>query len=384
MQPSTGLTPASLRIRGFAITGFRIFDARTPIALITSASAPEAVVVLSGEGATGKSSALTALDFFFRASVAVLAASMGSGFEGSLSVPWDMLTAVGRRDVLVRQRDRSAQAQGPTQIEVELGEQGALRLTVSPEPEGAKLTLDRGGKRLSAAESEALLAQIEQPYGPGSRPLAILSAKRRASWLPDEPHPLLLPPGMATQLYRLRTSLSAQDRQRWRVFCELLGRFEVFAGREVSIERVGAGAPQVMVEERGRLVLPFAELSWSEQQLVVLCAALLLCRAPLLCVEKPELGLDAKTQRLLFDVLDGFVRAGFVDQLIVESNSAAFSGGRVLRFGRGPRGEVLVEARAERAGGENLGYVRAVAASSEPRRSPHEGPRSNERKRESQ
>jgi hypothetical protein len=407
MQPSIAQGPPSLRLTELSIAGFRTFGQPTVMPLVQpgelvadtgTGSSGSSVVVLQGEGGAGKSNAFAALDFFFKATIAVLAAGTSTGFEGALPVTWDLLTAVGHHDVLVRQRDRHPGPDAPIEIAARFVDGRGLRLRVVPAGTTARLSLEwvgerqsgrageRGSERgperaergrLTARECAELLAQLEAPYGPGSRPVALLSARRRAAWLPDEPQSSLLPSGMATQLYWLRSSLSPSDRQRWRMFCDLLGRFEAFAGRDVSVDRLDAGAPQVTIEDRGRVVLPLSELASSEQHVVVICAALLLCRAPLLCIEKPELGLDGRTQRLLFEVLDGFARAGFVDQLLLESNSPAFATPCTLRLSRPSRGEgaaTRVErAPAEATGGQSTVARRAKAQGAEERWVTREG-----------
>lgn len=340
-----------LRMREVAITHFRTFTRRTVIPLGEGRFEP--VVVMQGDNGAGKSAAIAALDFFFKAAIACLAAGASGGSDAETRVRWDLLTSVGHRDLLVRRRDRPVGVEGPTEIEVQFtdADVGSLRVRVEPGPDDVlvKIERDRGKGYDEPVQEECveLLPLIETPLGPGSRPLAVLTARRRALWLPDEPPSLPLHSGLTAQLFRLRTSLDPSDRRRWRSFVEALARFDAFAGKEVSVERLDAGGLHVVIEEPNRVVLPLAEVSAGEQQLVALVAALHLCRASVLVVEKPEIGLDARHQRAAQELLEAQARAGQVGQVILESNMGPFARGFLLRLSRQAGASTTVERGAE-------------------------------------
>lgn len=344
---------SSLRLAEVTITNFRTFGEATTIPLGVGVQRAEPVVVFQGENGAGKSAALAAIDLFFRMAVACLAAGASGSSDAELTARWDLIATVGHRDLLLRRRDRPAGAEGPTEIAARFAdaELGVLRVRAEEDGDSLRVKLWQSaqGKNFfepDRATCEKLLPRVEAPYGPGSRPLAALTARRRALWLPEEAALAALPAGLAVQLFRLRTSLDPAERRRWRAFVELLTRFGVFAGKEISIERMDAGAPQILIEDPGRSVVPLAELGAGEQHVVALASTMLLGRGALLAVEKPELCLDAAHQRVAQELLEAYALGGLVDQVFLESNSPCFGRGLVVRFTR-PAGESTVVERVE-------------------------------------
>jgi hypothetical protein len=247
----------------------------------------------------------------------------------------------------VRRRDRPEGQDGPTVLEARLtgGLSGTLRVTVVEEGGGVRVKLEHSERGQNFFEPDKttcamLLAALEHPCGPESRPLALMNARRRALWLPEDGGVGVMPPGLLVQLFRLRTSLDPQDRHRWRAFTGMLGRFGVFAGKEISVERLDNGGPQLLVETPGRSVVPLGELGAGEQHLAALVAALLLGRGAILAIEKPELGLDTRHQRTLVDLLEEHSQQG---QVLLESNAPGMARGLQVRFGRGAGGEISAE-----------------------------------------
>lgn len=340
---------ATLRVSELAISHFRTFGSRTVMSFAPRGE-PEAMVILQGDNGAGKSSALAGLELFFRAAIACLAAGASGSSDAEVSVRWDLITSVGHRDLVLRRRDRPAGVSEPTEIAVLFADPslGAMTVRATPQGEGAVVKLTHGAPGRAQVEPdraacEALLARMENPYGAGSRPLALLTARRRAMWLPEETASGSLPQGLATQLFRLRTSLEPTERRRWRAFVEVLGRYEAFGGKDVSVERLEGPTPQILVEDPGRAVVALGELGAGEQQLVTLTAALMLGRGAVLGIEKPESCLDARHQRTAQQILEAYAQGGLVDQVLLESNSPCFTRGLVLRFTRPPGGTTAVE-----------------------------------------
>ncbi|MCU0657177.1 MAG: ATP-binding protein [Polyangiaceae bacterium] len=340
---------APWRLSELNITGYRSFGQRVTIPLGRE-SVGEPWVVFQGENGVGKSSVLSALELFFRGVIVCLAAGASGSSDAELTARWDLIASVGHRDLLVRRRDRPAGFEGATVLEGRFGDPalGVLRVSVEPRGEEAHVKLlhsARGQQFFEPDRSacEALLRRIEAPLGEGSRPLAAMTARRRAVWLPEDTSNGVVPAGLLVQLFRLRTSLDPSERRRWRSFVEALKRFDTFAAREVSVERLDAGPPQLLVEEFGRLVVPLAELGAGEQQVVALVAALVLGRGAVLAIEKPELCLDTRHQRALVELLESHVRGETGGQILIESNAPGFARGLQVRFLRAPAGDVTIE-----------------------------------------
>ncbi len=371
-----------LRLAEVTITRFRCFGERTVLPLARPGGAAEPLVVLQGDNGTGKSSALAALELFFRGALACLAAG-STGSAAIVPARWDQLVSVAGRDVTVRRSDRPSGTSGPTEIEVRFADPslGTLRLVIEARGEEAALKLLRspsdaapGAPLVGVTEAVCgpLLRALEQPHGEGSRALALMTARRRARWLPGDEVTGLLPAGLAAQLFRQRTALDPVERKRWRTFVEVVGRFEAMAGKELSVERLDASGPRLYVEEPGRSVVALADLGSGEQQVVAMVAGLLLGRGALLAIEKPEACLDARHQRAVQELLEAHALNGPTDQVFVESNSPCFARGLVLRVTRPVGGTTAIEqlppAPAPRAAGPVSTAPASTPASAPPSR----------------
>lgn len=358
----------SLRLAEVTLAHFRTYGSRVVIPLTRPDGGAAPLVVWQGDNGAGKSSAVAALEFFFRATIACLAAGASGSSDAEVHARWDLITSVGHRDLLLRRRDRPPAPAGATEVQVRFAddELGVLRIVVDDEGDGARVKLTQSARGQNFFEPdravcEKLLLRIENPYGTGSRPLAALTARRRALWLPEEAPAGALAAGLSVQLFRLRTSLDPSERRRWRAFVEVLSRFEAFAGKDISIERLEAIVPQILVEDPGRVVSPLPELGAGEQQLVALAAALLLGRGAILAVEKPEAHLDARHQRTAQEIFEAYAAGGLVDQVILESNSPCFARGLVTRFARA-RGSTTTVERVEPQGNGALTARREAPA----------------------
>lgn len=340
----------SLRIRELAITNYRTFRERTVIPFSGAGGTADAIATFHGDNGAGKSNGVEALDLFFRAGLEILSHS-----GAHATVPWDAKQTAGAAPFAVSYRDRPAGAVGPTEVEVHFADArlGAISLRCTPSGERVTLQLERlegaadqppSFKPVRRQDRTQLLTWLQTPFGPGSRPFAVLDARRHARWLEGPARASLLPAGLAEELFAFRTALRPALRDRWRRFTKLLERFETFRGKEVSIERIDPkGTPELILEERDRLVLAFGELSSGEQQVLVLCAALVLSNAPILVIEEPEISLDHKNQSLLKGILQEAVDTGLVDQIILESHVPSFDGPDVIRFRRDEHGSTAVE-----------------------------------------
>jgi len=192
---------------------------------------------------------------------------------------------------------------------------------------------------------DRLLTWIQTPLGPGSYPYLVLDSHRRGSVRPAHGRTAeAFDAELAEALFRLRTSFTPQDRERWRTFTQLMERFATLRGREMSVDRLAMHSPaELTFEDRGRSVLALKELSSGEQQLVRLCAATVLLNSSILAIEEPELSLDSTNQRLFKELLREQINAGLRDQAIIESHVPTFDDGpSVIRFSRGPSGETVV------------------------------------------
>lgn len=336
----------ALRIRELAITNYRTFRERTVIPFSGAGGAADAIATFHGDNGAGKSNAVDALDLFFKAAITILTSSHTDDW----TLAWDVERKTAFASFVVSYRDRPAGAAGPTEIEVRFEDDrlGSMRLRFTPSGEGVFVQLDRaaggGAEPLPASHTGQLLTWVQTPFGPGSRPLAVLDPRRRARWLRAPARASLLPEGLAEDLFAFRTALRPDLRERWRRFTKLLERFETFRGKDVSIERIDPkGSPELILEEHARSVLSFSELSSGEQQIVVLCAAILLSNAAILVIEEPEISLDFKNQSLFQAILQEAVEAGLVDQIVLESHVPSFDGPDVIRFRRDEHSSTAVE-----------------------------------------
>lgn len=337
----------SLRIEQMAITNFRTFRERTVIPFGDPGSGGDPIVTFHGDNGSGKSNAIAALELFFEAAPTCL---MFGGEPQELVGVWDRqinspsggsLTAP-----LIRHRDRPAGSVDPTVIEASFADTrlGALAVQITPSGEQFRLSFLQFPSDRPRLDRDRLITWLDTPFGPKSRPLAVLDARRRAHWLGDQDRSIIFPSPLAEELFAVRTSLRADQRERWRHFVRILNDFASFRSKDISIERLpGFKSPQVVIEERGQSVLAFPELSSGEQQILLLCAASLLANAGILVIEEPEISLDVKNQRLLQDILQATVDSRLVDQIILESHVPSFDGPSVVRFRRDERGASISE-----------------------------------------
>lgn len=343
----------SLRITELAITNFRTFRGRVVLRFGDAPGASDPMVTLHGDNGAGKSNSIAALDQFFLALTLLLM----NGTEEFVS-SWGPPLPVGDRTLVVSPRDRPAGVDGPTEFEVCFQDPrlGTLRVRYIPSGKRVKIRADHRPAELSAEAGEEafkpipaplrdqLLTWIQTPLGSESRPLAILDERRRPTWLERADQRSLLHPGLADQLFSVRTAFDPGGRQRWRAFVETLQQFPQFQGKIIEIQPARSSAPpEIVVEEPGKTVLALDELSSGEQQLVVLYASVVFARAPIVALMEPERSLDEKNQKRLSVLLEGLVKEGHVDQVLLESHVPAFDGERVLRFRRSATGSTEVE-----------------------------------------
>lgn len=353
----------SLRIAELAITNFRTFRGRAVLPFGGSPGAADPIVTLHGDNGSGKSNSIVALDQFFLALMFFL-----SNGVGEVAFAWGAPVQVGERVFVASPRDRPAGVDGPTELEVRFLDPrlGTLRVRYIPSGKRVKLRADHRPAELSAEVGEdafkpisgqlrdELLTWIQTPLGQESRPLAILDERRRPTWLPDAEQRSLLHPGLANQLFSVRTAFDPEGRRRWRAFVETLQQFPQFRGKIIDIQPARSlSPPEIVVEEPGKTVLALDELSSGEQQLVVLYASVVFARTPIVALQEPELSLDEKNQKRLSELLDGLVKEGHVDQILLESHVPAFDGERVLRFRRSATGDTEVD-RVPSAGPKEL------------------------------
>lgn len=403
---NTPLSDTSLRIAEFAITNFRTFRERTVIPLFTQGGA-DSLVVFHGDNGAGKSSALAALDLFFRAFTLWLRWRAAGTNESvpSLRLEWNEKQEL--KEIPLHYRDWPPSVREPMTLEVRFEHEklGTYRVQLTPSGSDVflsaqkrhdslwllRIPLQETGEQhytsISVQDSKLLRSFIETPLGPGTRPLFHLDNHRRGSWRTDESYDMesleTLSPLLAEKLLSLRLSLEPQDRERWRSFGTLLSRFPTLQGKEISVDRVTRDSiPDLFFEERGRQVLKLEELSSGEQQIVTLCAAIITSRASIIVVAEPELSLSATNQGLLKGVLEQQVQLGLFDQIILESHVQVFDGPEVVRFrreqgvtrvsreSRTPEAESISE-KARRAGAEEE-YVTAEGYTRIPQSMRHE------------
>jgi len=342
----------SLRIEELAITNFRTFRQRTAIRFAGPQAAPDAVPVFHGDNGAGKSNAMAALDLFFQTAALAL---HHSNDAGDVVIPWDTQwrgTGVPvDRPVVLAYQDRPHGSEGAMEIEVSFADPrlGRLRTTCTPSGDQIRVRLERASLTQSEGstadvvvfapvpngERDQLATWLLTPRGPESRPLIVLDARRRLQWRVGEGHRSLMLPDVAGALLALQTSRRPEQRNLWRGFVELLHRFEAFRGKEVSMDQAPTSAvAELVVEERGRVVLALEQLSSGEQQVIVLSAMALIANSGILAIQEPEISLDVKNQRLLHTIIEEIVARGLIDQVILESHVPTFDGAEVIRFAR--------------------------------------------------
>jgi energy-coupling factor transporter ATP-binding protein EcfA2 len=327
-MPNPATSPLTkLGLRCFAITNFRTFRDRTTIEL------NEGVTVFHGDTGSGKSTALAAMDFFFRS----LALFVTGAAPAVWTMPWSTAMSVfGRAEPLISERDRPIAA-SPTVLAATFTYAPATWLEIHFNPNGPNVQVEI----VWAGSDKTDLVGRLFPFGSASRPLAVLDARRRPRWVSQQASGSLLAPSLAAELYALRTSKVAADRDRWRSFSSMLASFPTLRGAAITIE--AGNPPELVVEYPGRIVLGLDELSSGEQELAALTAGLLLARAGIVALEEPEMGLDVRTQELWRGVCESQRDAGFVYQFIFESHAVTFDGAHVVRFRRDGDGWTHVE-----------------------------------------
>ncbi len=344
MTVPTSVRPTpSLRIEEMGVQGFRTFKERVVVPFRAGRRPAEAISVVHGASNSGKSNLLAAILAFFRG----VDLCLGSP-SGTLDVPREADGPSGP----ITWRDRF-RIDGPTELDVRFSDTRLvpLRLTVTPQGEGLRYALTflppgdmpAPGHVLPADKLRPLNddlrawlgAWIREPFGPGSRPVAHLSARDTGGafemGLPRGPYPL---PSLGEELYRRRTSLDPAERDVWHRFLVAARGLPQFENKEIGVERIDGRPAEIVIEDRGRTVLRFAELSASEQQALTLGAFSFLARAALLVIEYPETHLDDPMKTSLLTLLQRRVDSGRIDQVFLETHETRFDGPTTLRVFR--------------------------------------------------
>ncbi|MBI2394160.1 MAG: AAA family ATPase [Deltaproteobacteria bacterium] len=151
----------ALRLRSFAIQNFRTFRERTAIAF-----QPD-VTVFHGDTGSGKSTALTAIDLFFRALALVLPKA-----DGQFTLSWDTpVQLFGHTAPLIGERDRPVAGE-PTVLAATFEHDPARWVEVRFEPLGPQVRVELAWA--SAPKGNDALYKQLFPFGGDSRPIAVL------------------------------------------------------------------------------------------------------------------------------------------------------------------------------------------------------------------
>ncbi len=322
----------SLRVASLSIENFRTFRKWTTLDFPKTSGAPDALITFHGDNGSGKSNAIAALSFLFRSSIFLLEHE-----TKRMQVRWDDAD----EELTVSYRDLPTGARRPMVITAHFADPTLKALTVKVSPAGSAAELELTST--PDGPLKQLRTWIETPFGSTSRPIAVLSAARKAAWLDDQKAGEPIQPALAEALLESRLSRDPKVRARWRDFEAALQAIPAFAGMDISIDRrLQGGDPELTFERRNEIVLGLEELSSGERQLVILFGAVLLANAPIIAIEEPELSLDAKSQQLFRNFLQDLVQKRRIDQAIIESHVAAFDGPNVIRFQRDPGGATTV------------------------------------------
>ena len=335
-----------------AVQGFRAFKDRVTVPFRAGRRPPEPVAPIHGDSSSGKSSLLAAIAAFFRGAELCLASPSGThdiplSGRGPGASP---LTAP------ITWRDRF-RIEGPTEIFVRFSDPRLVHLRLAATPTGADLRLSlvllppndappaghpwpTDKLRPLNEEMRAWLGTwLREPLGPGSRPIALLRAGDLDTALrlgiPEGPYPL---PPLAELLYQQRTSLDPIERDLWHRFVVAARGLPQFENKDIGVARTGDRPAENIVEDRGRMVLRFSELSASERQALTLGAFSFLARAALLVIEYPETHLDDAMKSALLTLLQRRIDAGRIDQVFLETHETRFDAPTVLRVFRRPDG----------------------------------------------
>lgn len=335
-------TPA-LRIEEMAVRGFRTFKDRVIVPFRIGRKPAESIVPLHGDSNTGKSSLFSALGAFFRGADLCLSAPSGTydialGSRGAPGAP-------------ISYSDRF-RIETPTEIDVRFADARLVPLRLTAVPNGTDLRLSlsyllpneapalghpwpEDKMRPLNEELRAWLGTwIHAPLGPETRPIAFLPAREIGSGfshgVQTGPYPLA---PFGEDLYRYRTALDPASRDLWHRFVVAVRGLIHFENKDISVERLD-GPAELVVEDRGRMVLRFAELSASEQQALTLAAFSFLARSALLVIEYPETHLDNAMKAALLTMLQRRIDAARIDQVFLETHETHFDGPTLLRVHR--------------------------------------------------
>ncbi len=364
----------SLRLARFFVQGFRTFREKTEIPLADEGGPADEIATFHGPNGSGKSNALAALDLFFRGTAMWLASGANPANRAlnqpsqaplqRLRMPWGWADQASGFELNHRNwpaGERETQsivavfadpAIAPVGISLSpIGNEAFidLRWIVKASAQSDGLMADNTGLEISvqAERAQRLSAVLSTPQGPRSTPFFRLNSRRshlqsiggmlEAGGATDSP----LSAPMAARLYDFATSVEPEDTERWRAFGDLIHKFKTLDRRELSIVLVSPSGPaktspfDLRFEIRGKQILRLSELSSGEQQIIALCAAVLTSRAAIVAIEEPEISLHPDYQAILRDILADQVKAGILDQVILESHSPTFdSGPKVVHFSR--------------------------------------------------
>ncbi len=333
-----------------AVQGFRAFKDRVIVPFRAGRKPAESIVPLHGESGAGKSSVLAAILAFFRGVELCLASP-----SCTVDIP-----LAGRglppAQAPISWRDRF-RIEGPTEISVRFTDPRLVHLRLSAVPNGSDLRLsllllppndapaaghpwpDDKLRPLNDEMRAWLGTWLREPLGPGSRPIAVLPARDLGSAMrhgvTETTHPC---PPLAELLYKQRTSLDPAERDLWHRFVVAMRGLTPFENKDISVERLDGGPAELVVEDRGRIVVRYSELSASEQQALTLGAFSFLVRAALLVIEYPETHLDNPMKTALLTLLQRRIDAARIDQVFLETHETRFDGATVLRVFRNADG----------------------------------------------
>lgn len=338
--PTSVRPTPSLRIEEMGVQGYRTFKERVIVPFRAGRRPAEAISALHGASNTGKTNLLSAIVAFFR------------GVDLCLTSPTcavDIAPGADPASCPVSFRDRF-RIEGPTELDVRFADTRLvpLRLSVTPFGDNLRYSLKYLPPNDMPAPGHALPAEklrpipedlrgwlgawIREPMGPGSRPIARLCARDSASavdlGLPRGPYPL---PPLGEELYRRRTSLDPAERDLWHRFVLAARGLPQFENKDISVERIDGHPAEIVIEDRGRSVLRFSELSANEQQALTLGAFSFLSLSALLVIEYPETHLDDPMKTALLTLLQRRVDSGRIDQVFLETHETRFDGPTVLR-----------------------------------------------------
>ena len=354
------------QISRLVLENFRAFRGRHEIPL--TGVPGDAVVVLHGGNGSGKSTALAAVELFFRGAAFLLDNPHPQGRTiswGSRHPPSDF--------VLSQLLDWPPGVREPMAIEVWFQAQG-YRLLVRPNGVTALVTLqatldgappDAGWFEVERAQVPELSTRLLTPLSPDAPAFVNIDTRRRSSGYPTVGSVAdkdgLVSQNLLARLWDLRRSLDSRDKARWRAFTTLVQRFGSMKSRNIDL--VPGQSYELHFEEPDKLVLPFERLSSGEQQVVMLAASVLTARAPIVAIQEPEISLASDSIALLRQVLGEQVsgESPLVHQLLLESHVPDFDGENVVRFTRSKDGSCS----ATRSAGKNRekrGELEAQAA----------------------